>query len=376
MRSTLRTGTTALTTAIAIFLASTPVAAHVRYTAPSNGSVSPAELFVNVVTDPFNAALLGGGALAVGIAALAYLRFLPFRRDISVFREAVAEYRDLLPWLLRLSFGLPLVGAGFAGYFVSPAVEPAGSVLPAAARLFQIGLGFALLFGLGTRVVAAIGLATYAVATVFEPQLLLAFEYVPGFVAIVLLGSGRPSADEVLEVVASAEGTVYGRIDPVHRLTGSVRARVGPYQRFVPTVIRVGIGLNFAYLGLIEKLLTPGQALAVVDKYDLTAVVPVDPGLWVVGAGLVEIALGIVLIVGAFTRAGSLVALLMFTLTLFALPDDPVLAHISLFGLASTLLVTGAGPYSLDRWIGERFTTPSAGRDGRIPKEDADLAGD
>lgn len=44
-----------------------------------------------------------------------------------------------------------------------------------------------------------------------------------------------------------------------------------------------------------------GDAMAVVAKYDLTSVVPVGPELWVVGAGLVE------------------------------------------------ALVTGAGPYSLDR---------------------------
>jgi uncharacterized membrane protein YphA (DoxX/SURF4 family) len=56
-------------------------------------------------------------------------------------------------------------------------------------------------------------------------------------------------------------------------------------------------------------------------------------------------------VLGAFTRASALVALGLFVTTLFGLPDDPVLAHVSLFGLASALLITGAGRYSLDAWL-------------------------
>jgi len=67
-------------------------------------------------------------------------------------------------------------------------------------------------------------------------------------------------------------------------------------------------------------------------------------------------ALAVALIVGLFTGAGSLVALTIFTLTLFGLPDDPVLAHITLFGLASLLLVTGSGPYAVDGWIQKRVS--------------------
>jgi len=44
--------------------------------------------------------------------------------------------------------------------------------------------------------------------------------------------------------------------------------------------------------GLIEKLADPGRALLVVEKYDPFNGRPVDPGLWVVGAGVTEIAVG------------------------------------------------------------------------------------
>lgn len=160
--------------------------------------------------------------------------------------------------------------------------------------------------------------------------------------------------------MASADGTVYGKVDPIHRLATWFATVVAPYQCYVPTVVRVGLGLNFVALGVSQKLLDPGRALAVVEKYDLTGVVSVDPGLWVVGAGLAEVALGTALLLGLYTRASAVAALFVFTLTLFALPDDPVLAHLSLFGLASVLLITGSGPYAVDLGAGDPGLRPDA----------------
>lgn len=272
--------------------------------------------------------------------------YQPVNCDIESLREALVEYHDLLPWLLRLSIGLPLVGAGFSGYFFSPVFRPAASTF---VRLFGITVGFLLLFGLATRAVAALGLSAYLIGLVSNPSLLLAFEYLPGFIAIVLLGGGRPSADHVIAKMAADERTSYSRIDPFYRAVAlPFESWVKPYVQFVPTVTRVGLGLAFIYLGLTQKLLSPGTALAVVAKYHLTEVVPVAPELWVLGAGLVEMLVGVMLIAGAFTRLFSGVAILLFTTTLFGLPDDPVLAHISLFGLVSALIITGAGPFAFD----------------------------
>jgi len=329
-------------------LAATGVAAgHVRYVTGTDDAGDGAAFLAGALTDPVNAAVLGGGALATLVAVLGYLRRQPLRRDIEVFRDAMTDYGDLLPWLLRLGFGLPLVGAGFAGYLFNPVVEPAA---PGATRLFQIGLGFALLFGVATRGAALLGLVAYLVALATEPLLLYSLEWLPGFLAIALVGSGRPSADETLQTVAEAEGTLYGRIDPVHDVAERIDAAVAPYERFVPTVIRVGLGVAFAFLGVFEKLLAPAMSRDVVARYGLDALLPAD--LWVLGAGFAELGLGLAIAFGLFTRASALTALLVFTLTLFGIPDDPVLAHIGAFSLASALIITGAGPYALDNRLG------------------------
>jgi uncharacterized membrane protein YphA (DoxX/SURF4 family) len=333
-------------TAVALLATAGRASAHVKYVTPGGDPVAVAQFLGRALTDPTSLALLGAGAVAIGAGMLGYLRFRPARRDVAVLRAALSDYRPFLPWLLRLSIGLPLVGAGFSGYFFSPVFEPASPVF---VRLFGITVGFLLLFGLATRVVAAAGLAAYLVGFVLNPGLFLAVEYVPGFLAIVLVGGGKPSADHVIASLAADERTLYSRIDPFYRrLAVPVAARLRELERYVPVIVRVGLGVAFVYLGVTQKLMAPGDALAVVEKYNLTAVVPVSPDLWVIGAGLTEAAVGVALVLGLFTRAFAGVAILLFTTTLFGLPDDPVLAHISLFGLVSVLLVTGAGPFSFD----------------------------
>lgn len=325
--------------------------AHVKYVTEGGEPINAVRFLSEALAEPVNAFILAGSAIAIAAVVAIYLRYQPAGRDIAVLQDALSQYEDLLPWLLRLSIGLPLVGAGFAGYFFSP-------VVPTSTRLFEVAVGFLLLFGLATRFVAGVGLLGYLIGLLSHPELLLAAEYVPGFIAIILLGGGQPSADQVLARIAATDETLYSRIDPVYRRLSIPFARVvEPYTPYVPTVLRAGLGFVFIYLGFTQKLMNPGDALAVVAKYDLTAVVPVSPELWVLGAGLVEMAVGAALIAGLFTRASAGIAFVLFTTTLFGLPDDPVLAHLSLFGLVSVLLVTGSGPFALDGRLNMSRTT-------------------
>jgi uncharacterized membrane protein YphA (DoxX/SURF4 family) len=344
-------GLTALVIAAQVFIGA--AAAHIEYVTPGGEPQNVAAFLTDALTTPFVIAILLGGFLVIVAGLAAYLTVRPFPADIAAFRSIMADYEDLLPWLFRLSMGMPLIGAGFGGYFFSPAVQ---LPYPTALRLFGITAGFLLLFGLATRVVAVGTLLLYLAVLPSQPGLLLAFEYVPGLAAVALLGGGRPSADALIARMADDDRTVYSDIDPFYRRVAVPFAeRIEPYTKLVPTLLRSGIGVAFIYLGITQKLLRPGESLAVVAKYNLTEVVPVAPELWVIGAGLTEALVGAMFLLGAFTRGFSLVAFGLFVTTLFGLPDDPVVAHISLFGLVSALLITGSGPYSVDSWLKTRF---------------------
>ncbi len=116
---------------------------------------------ISVLSNPVNAAVFGISGLAVTGGLAAYLWVRPTIADIVILRDVLVGYADLVPWMLRLSVGLPLVGAGLQGYLFAPTVtfDPATSPV---VRILFIGLGFTLLFGLATRIVTTIGLVTSA----------------------------------------------------------------------------------------------------------------------------------------------------------------------------------------------------------------------
>lgn len=336
----------ALTASLAsITLAARPVAAHVDYVT-EGGASGPdvGDFLVAVLSTPLNVALLVAGGVGVTIATLGWLRYGDHVADVTVTRRTLRSYQPYLGWLLRLAVGLPLMGAGFGGYFFSPAVS-------VEARLIQITLAFLLLFGLGTRLAALTGLLTYAVGLVAHfPTLLLSSEYVAGFLGILVVGPGQPSADLLLRRLVLTDGTILSRFRGVTTVS-DLLSGIGVEKSIAPFLIRVFLGLNFVFLGVTEKWLDPGRALQVVAKYDLTAVVPVTPEMWVFGAGLGELAVGVFILTGTFTRSAAGAGFVILTTTLFGLPDDPVLAHVTLFGLTSALLITGSGPFALDRTV-------------------------
>lgn len=330
---------------VSVALLARPAVAHVDYVT-EGGASGPGvvDFIVAVLSTPLNVALLVGGAVGVTLATLGWLRYGDHVADVTVTRWTLRSYQPYLGWLLRLATGLPLMGAGFGGYFFSPVVS-------VEARLIQITLAFLLLFGLGTRLAALAGLLTYAAGLVAHfPTLLLSSEYVAGFLGILVVGPGQPSADLLLRRLVLTDGTIMSRFRGVTTVS-DLLAGLGVEKSVAPFLIRVFLGLNFAYLGVTEKWLDPGRALQVVEKYDLTAVVPIAPEMWVFGAGLGELAVGLLILTGTFTRSAAGAGFVILTTTLFGLPDDPVLAHVTLFGLTSALLITGSGPFALDRTV-------------------------
>jgi len=323
-------------------VAAPPVAAHVDYVGPQDAAGSPSELFAAAAADPVGLTVLAvTGILVVGLG-LAWRAWGERLTDVAVLRDVLEGYRDLVPWMIRLSVGLPLVGAGFAGYLITPA-------LPIEVRILQVLIGFLLLLGLATRAAATVALAGWAsVAMLYGPRLFLAGEFTGAFVALMLLGPGRPSVDDMLERLAEDPRTAYHAVDPVHELGQQFRGFVAPARRWAPVAVRVTLGLTFVYLGVSEKIARPGPAIALAEQLGLPGLVPMSAEAWVLAAGLVEAGVGVLLVLGLFTRAASAAAFLVLTVTLFALPNDPVLAHVSLFGLSSVVFTWGSGKLGLD----------------------------
>lgn len=308
---------------------------HVDYVTDPAGSPDPIGFLVGVLADPVSmAVLLAGAAVVLGIV-LAWARWRPLEGPRQRFVVQGQQYSEFVPWMVRLSVGLVLIGAGLSRVLFMPtlpASTPIALVLTAA--------GLLILIGLAVRPAAIAALGAYLVALVSNPELVMMFDLAGGLAAVAVLGPGRPSLDDLLRAAFPRGPGARAATENLGR---------GRFDDLVPLLVRLGLGGAFAASGIVDKLLVYEQALAAVEQYDLTAIVPVTPGLWVVGAFLVETALGLAILLGILTRASAIVGFAVLTLAMFALPDDPVIAHVGLFGLSSVLVVLGAGRWSVDR---------------------------
>lgn len=239
----------------AAFSASETTVGHVDYVTNGPGKdISSVRFLLEVLSNSSNIALLVVGWVALIGAVVGYLLVRPAARDLTAFRRMLREYGDLVPLILRLSVGVPLIGAGVSGYLFTP-------VVPAPTRLLGIGVGFFVLFGLLTRCAAAVGLLAYLGGLAVEPRLLLASEYAFGFLAIVLFGSGRPSVDQLFKHASSVDGTVCCRLNPIRGIDDRLNRQLVPDTEYALTTVRLGLGFTFVYLGLTQKILDPGRAI-------------------------------------------------------------------------------------------------------------------
>lgn len=335
---------------------------HVRYvTEPADGD--PLRFLAEVLGQPATWLAVGLGLIALAVAVGLVLARRPLAANWTRFTDRAWTYRTAVPWMLRLSAGLVLIGAGLTGRVFAPDVEIAGWP-----TILLTLIGFLLLLGLAVRAAALAGLVMYAIALVLVPHLVEIADVAGALAAIAFLGPGTPSLDDLLRAAfPSAPGGA----------TATRPQSEARYLDVVPLLVRLGLGGAFVASGIVDKLLIPQQALDTVAKYDLTALVPVSPELWVVGTAGVETALGLSIVAGLFTRPAAMLAFAVLTLTLFGLPDDPVVAHVGLFGLSSVLVVLGGGRWSLDRRLGlstpddaDAPTTPDPGPDRRAASPD------
>ena len=321
------------------------ITAHVDYVTDPESSPDPIGFLLGALADPGSLLILVLGALVVLAALLAWARWRPLEEARLRFIEHTDSYHDFMPWIVRLSVGLVLIGAGLSRVLFLPTLEADGL-----AGLLLTATGFLLLLGLAVRPAALVALGMYAIVLVGNPDLVMMFDVAGGLAVAAILGPGRPSVDDLLRA-AFPRG-------PGARAATANLARTR-YDDVVPLLVRLGLGGAVAASGIVDKLLIYDQALAAVDRYSLASVVPVTPELWVLGAILVETALGMAIILGVLTRLSAVVGFAVLTLALFGLPDDPVIAHVALFGLSSVLVVLGGGRWSVDHVllarIGERL---------------------
>lgn len=244
-----------------------------------------------------------------------------YMRDI---RFTLTSYYEYVPWILRLALGMALIGSGVHNVLISPLL---GGY--AIFSFLQIMLGFLMLTGFLLIPAAITSFVLYLFAFTRDFYILGNLEFAAAALAMIILDNARPGLDDIL-------------------LFPSIALK--EYTKYVPFILRVGLGGSMIFLAFYEKLLNPHLSELVVTQYTLSSFIHVSPAMWVVSAGIVELILGIFFVIGFRIRLTSAVAFIVVSFTFFFFRED-VYSHITFFGILSALFVTGAGAYSVDTWI-------------------------
>ena len=303
--------------------------AHVLYIAEedkvSELSGSNFGFLLSVFTDTQNLILMG---LTVLLAPLAYFLFRKWRwgmkREQEV-EERMSSYKDLVPWMIRLSLGILLIGSGASGTLLSPALGGYEFLAD-----IQILLGFLFIVGflIEPAIVVLIVLFIYGL---FSDIYLIGALEIPALAAVLLLVNGkRPGVDDLLNIPDIIN---FKRFEP-----------------YIGLILRVGIGVTMMYLALYEKIFNPALASYVVDVTLLNEAIPVSNAMWVFSAGVIEFLIGFTLFVGIKIRLVATITFLTLSVSFFYFNEE-VYSHITLFTTLVIIFIYGKSKWCFENCV-------------------------
>ena len=145
----------------------------------------------------------------------------------------------------------------------------------------------------------AIGL--YGIALYHNPYMIGNLDFLGLALGLLVFHSARPGIDDLLQI--------------------SLLSKIKINREWFAFIARTCLGIAMIFLALYEKILNPLWSDAVVKQFNLTHVIPVEPSMWVLSVGIIELVIGIVLLLGWFTRTTSIVAIIVLSCTLFFLKE-------------------------------------------------------
>ncbi|MEY2703448.1 MAG: hypothetical protein RLY43_2087 [Bacteroidota bacterium] len=316
---------------VALFFA-TKASAHVRYLVDEETankfSGTNFEFLLNAIKDPKNIALMFW-TVAFGIITIVACSKIQIVKDkLKSISEKADSYLVFTPWMLRLALGIALIGSGASLNLISPALYGYESF-----ATIQILLGFLIMAGFLVIPASIAALGIYIYALFQDVYILGNLDFFAVALALLVLDNEKPGLDDLFGMP---------KISPFSN-----------FKKYVPLILRIGIGGAMIYLALYEKIFNPNLSELIVRGFELQNVVPVSVEMWVLSAGIIEFVIGLMLILGMFTRIVSAIAFVVLSLSFFYFGED-VASHITLFGILAVLFITEGGKISVDKFLSKK----------------------
>jgi len=289
--------------------------------------------FFLVIAEHFHQFLFWGLVTIIVVSTVFAISISRKLEEICI--PLITRAKHIAPYLVRVGLGASVMLGALNGALLGPELPLLpifGEANAIAASAFLLA-GALIILNQYAIVAAAIVLIGLGALALSHGYYLLTYVDFFGALAFVVLDDSSP---KVLRHYPPALSRF------IHRYA--------PYRW---AILRVAFGFSVMFASLYAKFLHNSLALAVVERYDLTSLAifsAFTPEFLVLGAGIIELLAGLMLIVGFEVRHTSLFLAFWLTLSLLYF-QEAVWPHAILFGLGGAFLLYGYDKHSLEGYF-------------------------
>ncbi len=132
------------------------------------------------------------------------------------------------------------------------------------------------------------------------------------------------------------------------------------YEKYIPLILRLGIGFLWIWMAVVPKIIFPKPRFAMVSKSWVYPYIPFSAQAFVYSLAAVELVLGVLLMVGLWTRLVSAIQIALTMVFIIGLWNiaaaqgitsplaNLLFKDIPLIAGNIVLVITGGGLYSFD----------------------------
>lgn len=282
--------------------------------------------------------------LAIFVLVAALLIHFTIRPHVWTrrMRSILGRYSGFVPLVLRTLTGLLLFVASFSHFIFAPDLSTVYFPMSVANVLLSVQLliGLGLILGIFPRLMSLFGLTLYILA-LFSFPFVSVLSYI-SFVGIFayLFITGDPSLPKI------RGGGFFPNLTSAAHITAA--------KPYAIAIMRFFVGFGFILVAVLYKLYEPYYALEFMRMHNVNFMMNMgfahfSNDMFVFTAGVTEVLVGALIILGLLPRLVGAALLILFTITLSMFGIYELLGHLPLYAFAFAVLTCGGG----ERWSAE-----------------------
>lgn len=283
----------------------------------------------------------------IGIIVIALVFWISRMKFLEVLLDPILiKLRPYATTIARFTIGVSFLAGAYYQAIYGPELALSANFGPYTSLITEVLviIGVMAILGLYVRLAALIGIVIYAVALWLHGIYMLTYiNYLGELIVLLVLGSHNLSLDLYIDT---------------KKITTKIKPKIVYWFHHVQTylvpksfaILRVLFGVALIYASFYAKILHNNLALDTVTNYHLDKIFGFEPHFLVLGAALVEMAIGVFFILGVEIRFTCLFLLFWLTLSLIFF-GEVVWPHLILIGIPIAFLFYGYDEYSLEGYF-------------------------